>query len=166
VPARLSRRTAFRVAASATTVALAGCVGSDATSTTASTTDTSTTATTTTPTPVPCSTTTPDHDVPVPDEPDPLDEGAAVDAAVRFEEAYQRADKEARYDLVSYSASLAGTEVERLPNGYRVRVRLRVNYSSSGDESGSAVTASGGYWHEYVVTDRRFERDGTTLACW
>jgi hypothetical protein len=53
--------------------------------------------------------------------------------------------------------NVAVTGVE---GGYEVRVTVTVDWSSE------EVTASGGYPAAYRVTDRRFAREGRTLACW
>lgn len=155
-------------------VGLAGCLsgspsGGDSTPGPESTATTATTGTATPTTTVePCTPSTPAYDLAVPEKPDPLTADAARRVVVAFEKAHRRASVEATYDLSSYSAYVVdrATSVEGTDGGYRVAVKVHADFSSTGEESGSAVTASGGYRYGYRVTGRRFVRDGETLACW
>lgn len=162
-------RRAVLLACLGTAPALAGCLsGSSPGASSSTTTAPPTTTSPTTTTVEPCEASTPAVDVPDPEKPEPLTAETALDAVVRYEKAYSRASVEARYDVVRYSAYVVdrATGVEETDDGYRVTVKVHADYASTGNESGMAVTASGGYRHTYRVTDRRFVREGTTVACW
>lgn len=137
------------------------------TATSTATTGTTSTATTTA-TPRPCYASTPSVDVEGPEKPDELTADAALDLVVEFEKAYKHANLAATYDLARYSAYVVDRETHADPidGGYRVRVKVHSDYATSGNESESPMTASGGYQHTYRVTERLFVREGTTLACW
>jgi hypothetical protein len=150
----------------------AGCLGGplpadrSPTTTAASTTDppTATPATdvsTGSPTPEPCTARSPEHDTRVPERPRTINRTSARRLAVAVERRYEVAALRDRYENVAVSGThVREVRTDRIDGGYEVTVTLTVDFSTD------RLTASGGYPTTYRVTDRRFVREGRTLACW
>jgi len=108
-----------------------------------------------------CNESTVPYDLTPPSKPDDLTEETAETVVERFDKRYAIAHAKTRADK-NVTVRVTGQEMttRRISDGFNITITTKLQIS------GEDFHAKLGYPTTYRVTDRTFERHGTTFSCW